>query len=108
MISTKDRIGYIRRTETDAGTSFKYIESKITSVRVGSKRTSVYSKNFRALDAEELEENTEMMRDNSKIVLVGEPFVADQELSDRIKRIVDYWNEHGAESLLGERYEPIQ
>ena len=49
-----------------------------------------------------------MMRDNSKIVLVGEPFVADQELSDRIKRIVDYWNEHGAESLLGEWYDPVR
>lgn len=74
VITTKDRIGYIRRQEnTDGTTTFKLIEAKIKSVRIGKKGISVYSDRFRALDAEELEWNTEIMSGNSQLVLVEEP-----------------------------------
>ena len=104
MVTTKDRIGYIRRWEDSDGWHFKLIESKITSVRVGRNRTSVYSKDFRALDAEELEDNTKLMQDHSNLILVQEPFITNDELSEYLRKVVDYWNEHGAESLLGEKY----
>lgn len=107
MITTKDRIGYIRRQEHPDGTaSFKFIEAKIKSVRIGQKGTSVYSDKFRSLDAEEIELNTEIMSGNSKIILVGEPFVTNDELTERLKKVVDNWNKYGAESVLGNRTKP--
>lgn len=107
MITAKDKIGYIRRQENpDGTTTFKLIEAKIKSVRIGKKGTSVYSDRFRALDAEELESNTEIMSGNSQLVLVGEPFIMKDAMSAHLKKVVDYWNRHGAETLLGNRTEP--
>lgn len=107
MITTKDKIGYIRRQENpDGTTTFKLIEAKIKSVRIGKKGTSVYSDKFRFLDAEELEENAELMSDTSRLILVGEPFVMSNEMSERLKKVVDHWNRYGAETLLGNRTEP--
>lgn len=107
MITTKDRIGYIRRQEHSDGTStFKLIEAKIKQIRIGKKGTSVYSDRFRALDAKELELNTEIMSGNSALVLVGEPFITNDDLTERLKRVVDHWNKFGAETLLGNRTEP--
>ena len=107
MITTKDKIGYIRRQENpDGTTTFKLIEAKIKSVRIGKKGTSVYSDRFRALDAEELEENAELMADTSRVILVDEPFVMNDEMSERLKNVVEHWNKHGAETLLGNRTEP--
>ena len=107
MITTKDRIGYIRRQEhADGTTEFKFIEAKIKSVRIGKKGTSVYSDKFRALDAGELESNTEIMSDNSALVLVGEPFITNDAMSERLQKVVAHWNKHGAETILGNRTEP--
>ena len=107
MITTKDKIGYIRRqVNPDGTTTFKLIEAKIKSVRIGKKGTSVYSDRFRALDAEELEENAELMSDTSRIILVDEPFVMNDEMSERLQKVVEHWNKHGAETLLGNRTEP--
>jgi len=107
MITAKDKIGYIRRQEhPDGTTEFKLIEAKIKSVRIGKKGTSVYSDKFYALDAGELESNTEIMSESSKIVLVGEPFITNSEMTERLKKVVDHWNKYGAETLLGNRTEP--
>lgn len=107
MITTKDRIGYIRRQENpDGTTTFKFYEAKIKSVRIGKKGTSVYSDRFRALDAEELESNTEIMSGDSQLVLVGDPFITNDSMSERLQKVVAHWNKHGAETLLGNRTEP--
>ena len=107
MITAKDKIGYIRRQERPDGTTeFKLIEAKIKSVRIGKKGTSVYSDRFYALDAGELESNTEMMSGLSKLILVGEPFITNDEMTERLKKVVDHWNKYGAETLLGNRTEP--
>lgn len=107
MITTKDKIGYIQcQKHADGTTTFKLIEAKIKSVRIGKKGTSVYSDKFRALDAEELEDNTKFMSDNSKIILVNEPFIVNDQMIERFKKIVDHWNKYGAETLLGDRTEP--
>ena len=107
MITTKDKIGYIGRYENDDGTTrFEFIEVKIKSIRVGKTRTSVYADKFRALDAEEIESNTEIMKDNTSLVLVREPFITNDELTERLKKTVDYWNKYGAETALGNRTKP--
>ena len=107
MNTAKDKIGYIRRQENpDGTTTFKLIEAKIKSVRIGKKQISVYSDKFYALDLEELESNTELMDDTSRVILVNEPFVMNDEMYERLKKVVDHLNEHGAETLLGNRTEP--
>ena len=107
MITAKDKIGYIRRQENpDGTTTFKLIEAKIKSVRIGKKRTSVYSDRFYTLDAEELESNTKIMSGNSQLVLVGEPFITNDAMSERLQKVVAHWNKHGAETLFGNRTEP--
>lgn len=107
MITTKDRIGYILRQEhTDGTTEFKFIEAKIKSVRIGKKSTSVYSDRFLDLDAEELESNTEIMSGDSQLVLVEEPFITNDAMSERLQKVVAYWNKHGAETLFGNRTKP--
>lgn len=107
MITTKDKIGYIRRLEHPNGTTdFNFIEAKINSVRIGKRGTSVYSDRFYALDAEELESNTEIMSGNSALVLVGEPFITNDSMTERLKMVVDHWNKYGAETAFGNRTEP--
>lgn len=108
MITTKDKIGYIRRNkDSDGKIYYKYIESKITAVRIGKTKTSIYSKNFYALNASELEFNTKLMSDNSELILVGEPFITNNNLSVRLKKVVDYWNEHGAKDIFGDKVDEV-
>lgn len=107
MITAKDKIGYIHRQEhPDGTTEFKLIEAKIKFVRIGKKGTSVYSDKFYALDAEELESNTEIMSGSSNLILVGEPFITNDEMTERLKKVVDRWNKYGTKTLLGNRIEP--
>lgn len=102
MITPKDKIGYIRRATVDGKEQFKFIEAKVKSVRIGEKGTSVYTDKFYALDAEEIEFNTSMIRKGSGLMLVNEPFVTTEEYSEHCRKAVDYWNEHGAKSILDE------
>ena len=100
MITPKDKIGYIRRATVDGKEQFKFIEAKIKSVRIGKKQTSVYTDKFYALDAEEIEFNTEMIGKGSGIILVNEPFITNDEYSEHCRKTVDYWNTHGARSAF--------
>jgi hypothetical protein len=100
MITPKDKIGYISRRTVDGKEQFKFIEAKIKSVRVGKKQASVYTDKFYALDAEEIEFNTEMIGKGSGIMLVNEPFITNDEYSEHCRKVVDYWNIHGARSIL--------
>ena len=102
MITPKDKIGYIRRATVGGKEQFKFIEAKVKSVRIGEKGTSVYTDKFYALDAEEIEFNTSMIRKGSGLMLVNEPFVTTEEYSEHCRKAVDYWNEHGAKSILDE------
>ena len=102
MITSKDKIGYIRRATIDGKEQFKFIEAKVKSVRIGKKGTSVYTDRFYALDAEEIEFNTSMIGKGSGLMLVNEPFITTEEYSEYCRKIVDYWNEHGAKSILDE------
>ena len=101
MITAKDRIGFIqRRTDENGKQHFKYIESKIKKIVVGKKKTSVYSDRFYTLELEELEINTKIFNETKGVLLVGEPFITNDKLAEWCQKNVDYWNEHGAKSIL--------
>lgn len=103
MITTKDKIGYIRRTTDETGKQhFKYTESKIKKVVIGKKKISVYSDGFYTLDAEELESATKIFDIDKGILLVNEPFITNEELAEWCQKNVNYWNEHGAKSIWDE------
>lgn len=99
MVSVKDKIGYIRRSTIDGKETFKFIEAKVQSVRVGKTKTSVYTDRLYALDAEEIDFNTKIIS-GGRLILVNEPFVTNEEYSAHCQEVVDYWNEHGAKSLF--------
>ena len=103
MITPKDKIGYIRRSTIDGKEQFKFIEAKVKSVRIGKKGTSVYTDKFYALEAEEIESNTRII--GNGLILVNEPFITNDEYSEHCLEVVEYWNEHGARSLLDEMCE---
>ena len=101
MVTTKDKIGLIqRRTNSDGKQVFKYVESKIKRIVIGKKKTSVYSDGFYPLELEELESNTSFFDEERGVLIVGEPFVTNDKLAEWCQKNVDYWNEHGAKSLL--------
>ena len=102
MITPKDKIGYISRATVEGKEKFRFIEAKVKSVRIGKKGTSVYTDKFYALDAEEIEFNTSMISNGSGLMLVNEPFVTTDEYSEHCRKTVDYWNAHGAKSILDE------
>ena len=108
MISPKDKIGYIRRVEyADGHTEFKFIESKIKQLRIRKDGgVSIYTDRLRALDMAETEDNTKIMADHQGLVFVDAPFITNDELSEHLQKVVDYWNTNGAETLFGNRTKP--
>jgi hypothetical protein len=100
MITPKDKIGYISRVTVDGKEQFKFIEAKVKSVRIGKKQTSVYTDKGYTLDANEIESNTQMIGKGSGIMLVDEPFITNDEFSEHCRKVVDYWNIHGARSIF--------
>ena len=100
MITPNDTIGYIRKLLIDGKEQYEYIEAKIKSVRIGKKGTKVYTDKFCALDAEDIEFNTEWMNETApRLILVQETFITSTELAERCRQNVAYWNENGARSV---------
>ncbi len=94
------KIGYIRRNNLELNPhlteKFKFIESPCAR-RISSKSDRVYSKNFRPLDYEEIVDNAEWMKGNSRIILVDEPFLLDDELRDKCVKWVEWANKASPE-----------
>ena len=105
MVTPQDKIGYLIRTTVDGKEQFKFIEAKIKYVRIGNKQTSVYTDKFYALNAEEIELNTEMIKNGSGIMLVNEPFITNDGYSEHCRKTVDYWNIHGARSIFDDDHQ---
>ena len=100
-ITTKDKIGYIKHNKySDGSESFRFIEAKIKKIVVGKTKTSIYSDKLYTLDADEIESNTRILNKGNGLMLVGEPFITTPEYSEHCQKVVDYWNEHGAKSIL--------
>lgn len=89
------KIGYIRRYDLELNPhlteKFKFVESPCVR-RISSKSDRVYSKKFRPLDYEEIVDNSKFMEGNSRIILVEEPFLLDDELRDKCIKWVEWAN----------------
>ena len=89
------KIGYIRRNNLELNPhlteKFKFIESTFT-IKISSKSDRVYSKKFMPLDYEEIVDNANMIKNNSGLILVQEPFLLDDELREKAIRWVEWAN----------------
>ena len=99
MITLNDTIGYVQKFLVDGKEQFEYIEVKIKSIRIGKRGTKVYTDKFHTLDAEEIESNTQWLKDAPSLVLIQEPFITNPEFAGRCKRNVEHWNKHGIRSI---------
>lgn len=102
MITPKDTLGFIeRRYSGDNGKpTFRFIEAKVQRVNIGKTKTSVYTKEFYTLDAEEIESTTRCINTSKGLLVVGEPFLLKEGQSDYFQKVVDDWNTNGAKSFL--------
>lgn len=101
MITTKNRIGYIRRTYSENNIPhFKFIVAKVKSVRIGAKATKVYTKEFYPLDLEDLESTTEMIDTSKGIIIVQEPFILKDGQEEYFQAVVERWNEEPPKSIF--------
>ena len=88
------KIGYICRNNVELNPhlkKFKFSEVSFTR-RISSRGDRVYSKLFRPLDYEEIVDNANMMKEHPSIILVGEPFLLDGELREKVIRWVEWAN----------------
>ena len=101
MITTKNRIGFIRRTYSENNIPhFKFIVAKVKSVRIGAKATKVYTKEFYPLDLEDLESTTKMIDTSKGIIIVQEPFILKDGEEKYFSIVVDKWNEEPPKSIF--------
>lgn len=90
------RIGYIRRNDLklnpQLAEKFKFIEATFTR-RISSKGDRVYSKMLLyPVDYEEIVDNANYMKGDSKLIIVNEPFLLDDELREKVTRWVEWAN----------------
>ena len=88
------KLGYIRRNNLELNPhleKFQFKEASFTR-RISSKGDRVYSKMFVPLDYEEIVDNANIMKDNSGLILVEEPFLLDDELREKAVRWVEWAN----------------
>lgn len=70
---------------------FKFIETTFTR-RISSRGDRVYSKMFYPLDYDEIVTNAKIMKENSSVILVREPFLLDDELKEKVTKWVAWAN----------------
>ena len=90
------KIGYIAEYDLELNPhlteKFKFRESTFTR-RISSRGDRVYSKMLQfPVDYEEIVDNANMMKNNSDIILVREPFLLDDELKEKVTKWVDWAN----------------
>lgn len=89
------KIGYIQKYDLSQNPHlterFKFVEDTFIR-RISSRGDRVYSKRFYPLDYEEIVDNANMMKKNSRLILVQEPFLLDDELRDKVTQWVDWAN----------------
>lgn len=94
------KIGYIRRNNLELNPhlteKFHFFETPFTR-RITSKGDRVYSKLFYPLDYEEIVDNAEWMKGNSRMILVDEPFLLDDELREKCVKWVEWANKASPE-----------
>lgn len=90
------KIGYIRENNLELNPHlterFSFREATFTR-RISSRGDRVYSKMLKyPIDYEEIVDNANMMKGNSSIILVREPFLLDDELREKVLRWVEWAN----------------
>ena len=90
------KIGYIQEYDLELNPHlterFKFREASFTR-RISSRGDMVYSKMLQfPVDYDEIVDNANMMKNNSNIILVREPFLLDDELKEKVTKWVDWAN----------------
>ena len=90
------KIGYISERNLELNPHlterFKFIEATFTR-RISSRGDRVYSKLLASpVDYEEIVSNANIMKNNSKIIVVREPFLLDDELREKAIKWVEWAN----------------
>jgi hypothetical protein len=89
------KIGYIRENNLELNphlTKFQFKEATFTR-RVSSRSDRVYSKMLAyPVDYEEIVDNANLMKNNSSVILVREPFLLDDELREKVLKWVEWAN----------------
>ena len=99
------KIGYIQEYDLELNPHlterFKFREASFT--RRISSRDRVYSKMLQfPVDYEEIVDNANIMKNNSDLILVREPFLLDDELKEKVTKWVE-WANHAEPS----EYDPF-
>lgn len=100
------KIGYIQEYDLELNPHlterFKFREASFTR-RISSRGDRVYSKMLQfPVDYEEIVDNANIMKNNSDIILVREPFLLDDELKEKVTKWVE-WANHAEPS----EYDPF-
>ena len=90
------KIGYIQEYDLELNPHlterFKFREAACTR-RISSRGDRVYSKMLQfPVDYEEIVDNANIMKNNSDLILVREPFLLDDELKEKVTKWVDWAN----------------
>lgn len=90
------KLGYIMRYDLKLNPHlterFKFREATFTR-RITSRGDRVYSKMLPyPVNYEEIVDNAEIMKNNPGLILVGEPFLLDDELKDKVTKWVEWAN----------------
>lgn len=89
------KIGYILKNNTELNPNrpkFQFKEASFTR-RISSRGDRVYSKMLMCpVDYEDIVDTANMMKDNSGIIVVQEPFLLDDELKEKCLRWVEWAN----------------
>lgn len=88
-INIGDTIGLIHRVLFDMQgreNYWKLCEGKVKSITQNSRGRRIKADNFRTLDADEVEFNTDWMLKTDRLVMVCEPFILTDELRERAER----------------------
>nr|DAH18448.1 MAG TPA: hypothetical protein [Caudoviricetes sp.] len=90
------KIGYIQKYDLTQNPylteRFKFIECPFTR-RISPNSDRVYSKRFLPHDYGEIVDNANMMKKNSTLILVQEPFLLDDGLRDKVTQWVEWANQ---------------
>ena len=84
-----DTIGIILKCLRNGEAYWKLAEGKIKTITLNSKGRRVKADHFYTLDADEVEENTQWLMNTPALILVGEPFL----LNDDLRKRVETWIE---------------
>lgn len=89
------KIGYIRKHNLELNPhlteKFTFKEATFTR-KITSKSDRIYSKLIYPTDYQEIVDNADMMKKYKNIIIVGEPFLLDDELREKAIRWVEWAN----------------